>query len=434
VKRSGVATGETVRVARVESASRTANARGERSLSGAGRLALVGGVLLGAASVSCSAELPECPPGTNFDDCRPSTRSSMMQPVASAGGSPAAQGGSGGAGGGPPVASAGTSGSELPPVSEGDDLDPPDPPEEGDPDPPQPTVDNCPDDPAKMLPGVCGCGVPDDNFDNDGALDCIEDCPDNAAKTLPSGPCGCSSLADTAACTTLRGALRNLYTFDGTGVEIVDSLGGMDGVLLDDDGVTTAAELQRLQVNGRLNFDGFGSFVDLPDGLISSLGDATFEVWVEWRGGAFWPRVFDFGNSNAGAGQSYLFLTPSNSVTTTLRVAYSIAGPGAAETLVDGLAALPIATGAGGTLEHLAVVVDDTQGTLRLYSNGSELGAVPLANSLTELSDVNNWLGRSNFAADPPLFGSLVEFRIYAQALSATQLRSSFQAGPGALD
>jgi hypothetical protein len=77
---------------------------------------------------------------------------------------------------------------------EGDDLDPPDPPEDGDPDPPQPMLDGCPNDPAKRLPGVCGCGVPDDDFDNDGALDCIEDCPDSPAKTVPSGPCGCSSL------------------------------------------------------------------------------------------------------------------------------------------------------------------------------------------------------------------------------------------------
>jgi hypothetical protein len=295
-------------------------------------------------------------------------------------------------------------------------------------------VDSCPNDPAKNQPGVCGCGVPDDNFDADGALDCLDDCPDNAAKTLPSGPCGCSDLADTTSCTQLRDALRNLYTFDATGVTISDSVGGMNGTLLDDDGATPAADLARLQVNGRLNLDGSGAFVDLPDGLISSLANATFEVWMAWRGGAAWSRIFDFGNNPGGAGQTYLFLTPSNDQTATLRVAYSVAGPGAAETLVDGPAALPIAAAAGGTLEHVAVVVDDTQGTLRLYSNGSELGAVPLANGLAELDDVNNWLGRSNFSADPALSGSLIEFRIYDQALSAAQLRASFQAGPGTLN
>lgn len=401
-----------------------------------------GALLLGATLGSCGQELPECPPGTSFEDCQASmaTGSAQPAPMAGAGGGSSAQAGTGGsAGGSPPVASAGSSSSEQPPVGEGDDLDPPDPPDPpggADPDPPQPTGDACPDDPSKTLAGVCGCGVPDDDFDGDGAMDCVEDCPDNAAKTAPSGPCGCSNLADTAACTTLRGALRNLYTFDGTGVTITDSLGGMNGTLLDDDGLTPAADLQNLQLNGRVNLDGFGAFVDLPDGLISSLDNATFEVWLVWRGGAFWSRIFDFGNNaGGGQGQTYLFLTPSNSVTTTLRVAYSLAGGGAAETLVDGTAALPIVGGnAGGTLEHVAVVVDGAQGTLRLYSNGSELGAVPLANELAAINDVNNWLGRSNFTVDPPLFGSLVEFRIYDQALSATQLRTSFQAGPGALN
>jgi hypothetical protein len=437
VTQSLVSTDRSVQVAGLGSHTPTANEPKGHSLSGAAPLPFVGAVLLAAVLGSCSQELPQCPPGTDFEDCRPSTATGAVQPMAGSGGTSAsAQGGTGGAGGSPPVASAG-SGSERPPVDEGDDLDPsdtPDPPVDTDPDPPQPTVDNCPDDPAKSAPGVCGCGIPDDNFDGDAALDCVEACPDNAARTTPSGACGCSSLTDTAACTALRNAVRNLYTFDGEGVQILDSLGDADGTLLDDDGATPAADLQRLQVNGRLNLDGFGSFVDLPDGLISSLGSASFEVWVSWRGGAAWPRIFDFGSANAGAGQTYLFLTPSNGNTTTLRAAYSLAGPGAAETLVDGLAALPIAGGAGATLEHVAVVVDDTLGTLRLYLNGAELGAVPLADNLAAINDVNNWLGRSNYAADPPLFGSLVEFRIYDQALTAAQLRTSFQAGPGALN
>jgi len=37
--------------------------------------------------------------------------------------------------------------------------------------------DECPADPAKIEPGVCGCGVPDDDTDGDGVLDCIDNCP-----------------------------------------------------------------------------------------------------------------------------------------------------------------------------------------------------------------------------------------------------------------
>jgi hypothetical protein len=252
---------------------------------------------------------------------------------------------------------------------------------------------------------------------------------------LPSGPCGCSALTDTAACTELRNAIRNLYTFDGTGTTVItDSENGANGTLLDALGTTPLADLQRLQVNGRLNLNGSGPFVELPDGLISSLTSATFEVWTAWRGGAAWARIFDFGNNDGANGVSYLFLTPANSINGNLRVAYSVAGPAEAETLVDGPGPLAVAGAADGTLQHLAVVIDDAVGLMRLYANGLQLGQVDLAGDLAAINDVNNWLGRSNYLADPPLFGSLVEFRIYDQALSAAQITTSFQAGPGALN
>ena len=37
--------------------------------------------------------------------------------------------------------------------------------------------DDCPDDPGKSEPGICGCGVPDDDVDGDGILNCDDNCP-----------------------------------------------------------------------------------------------------------------------------------------------------------------------------------------------------------------------------------------------------------------
>lgn len=51
-------------------------------------------------------------------------------------------------------------------------------------------ADECPDDPTKDRPGVCGCGVPDDDQDADGAPDCIDACRTDPSKTEP-GACGC---------------------------------------------------------------------------------------------------------------------------------------------------------------------------------------------------------------------------------------------------
>lgn len=54
--------------------------------------------------------------------------------------------------------------------------------------------DLCPDDENKKAPGVCGCGLADDDLDNNGTIDCLEAgdlCPDDKDKTLP-GICGCN--------------------------------------------------------------------------------------------------------------------------------------------------------------------------------------------------------------------------------------------------
>ncbi len=50
--------------------------------------------------------------------------------------------------------------------------------------------DGCPNDPDKTEPGICGCGVPDDDSDEDGVADCEDGCPDDPDKTEP-GICGC---------------------------------------------------------------------------------------------------------------------------------------------------------------------------------------------------------------------------------------------------
>jgi len=50
--------------------------------------------------------------------------------------------------------------------------------------------DLCPGDPDKTDPGVCGCGVADDDSDGDGTADCLDLCPSDPDKIDP-GLCGC---------------------------------------------------------------------------------------------------------------------------------------------------------------------------------------------------------------------------------------------------
>jgi hypothetical protein len=53
--------------------------------------------------------------------------------------------------------------------------------------------DQCPDDPDKGAPGVCGCGVSDDDDDEDGVVDCADECAGTPAGT-PVDDLGCPAL------------------------------------------------------------------------------------------------------------------------------------------------------------------------------------------------------------------------------------------------
>jgi len=302
--------------------------------------------------------------------------------------------------------------------------------------PPEPVANvplTCAPGSLKAEPGSCGCEVPDDDFDGDGAADCVDACPDNPAGTVPSGACGCSDYADTNSCGELRAAIRNLYTFDGEGTEVVDSVSGANGTVQHELAPAPTA-LDSVQRSGRLILDGQGSYVDLPDGLISTLGDATFEAWVIWRGGGIWARIFDFGDNEGTPyeGVTYLFLT--SDAGTGLRAAYSVAGP-QQETRANGSVPLPVHIEPDdNTPDQVAVVFDRTNASMRLYSNGVEIGSQGAPLDLGAINDVNNWLGRSNYLVDPPLSATLIEFRVYSRALTPAQLGASYQAGPGALD
>lgn len=246
----------------------------------------------------------------------------------------------------------------------------------------QGAVDDCPDDPEKVEPGECGCGVPE-------------------------------------SCLALETGLAHRYSFDDEGSVATDSIGTAHGTIV---GVSAGA--------GKVVFDGSTvAYVDLPNGIVSSLQDATIEVWLEWGGGNVWQRIFDFGTNSVGEGSqgegtTYLYVTPKDGYTgNVLRSSFATSGVGS-ETTVRTAATL-----VSGSMQHLALVVDDTNDQLRLYLNGEAVGITGFTRSLSSLSDVNNWIGRSNFK-DAPLKATIEEFRIHKVALTADQVAASFDYGP----
>ena len=67
-----------------------------------------------------------------------------------------------------------------------------------------------------------------------------------------------------------------------------------------------------------------------------------------------------------------------------------------------------------------------------IYTNGVLAASRHDLVSLTSVDTNCFFLGRSLFASDAPLNGSIDEFRIYNAALSAAAIAASYQNGPNA--
>jgi len=156
--------------------------------------------------------------------------------------------------------------------------------------------------------------------------------------------------------------------------------------------------------------DGVDDYVALPAALMDGLADFSIAAWVFWDGGRTWTRIFDFGSGTT----QYMFLTPQ-------------AGGGGLRFTINltngwGDQSLSSATLPAGQWVHVAVTLSGTTGTL--YVNGS---AVATNSQMTHApfrmrSGTQNWLGRSQYSADPYFNGKIDDFRIYNGALSAAEV------------
>ncbi|MGW6790993.1 beta-L-arabinofuranosidase domain-containing protein [Streptomyces chartreusis] len=223
-----------------------------------------------------------------------------------------------------------------------------------------------------------------------------------------------------------NGNLRGHYTghfltmlaqaYAGTGEQVfTDRIGTMIGALTE---VRAAlrGDPAVLSVAGRFgtaaeNVRGSYQYVDLPAAVLGGAPAITLSAWVKPTHDANWARVFDFGDNDT----RYLYLAARNA-NGVPRFAVTTGGPGGEEGL-DGTAALPL-----GRWSHLAVTIGGGTGTL--YVNGSAV-ARNTAMTLTPAALgtlANNWLGRSNFAADPVFAGAYDEFNVWSRALSAAEI------------
>ena len=209
----------------------------------------------------------------------------------------------------------------------------------------------------------------------------------------------------------LADALVLRYDFSGSGDVVRDLAGERHARLL---GGTTLSPDRTF-----INLDGVDDYVDIPNGVLSGLHSVTVIVWLSWRGGVCWQRVFDFGVSDRGEDEvgdsvTSLFMTPKacgRETFTAMAEIESTQHPVAADQ--------PLPT---GYAMQVALVFDGDRQTFELYRDNERVGEAPAPFRLEQLTDTNNWLGRSQWAQDGFFFGAIGELRIYSRALSAREI------------
>ena len=155
-----------------------------------------------------------------------------------------------------------------------------------------------------------------------------------------------------------------------------------------------------------LNLDGATNQVTFP---LSVANASTFAAWVKWSGGADWQRIFDFGTNTL----KYFFLTPRAN---TGKMRFAIRN-GGGEQIIDASSGMPT-----NSWCHVAVSLDGAKGIL--YLNGNPVGT---NSALTirpwQLLARSNYVGKSQFAADPMFNGRIGSFRIFGRPLGGAEIR-----------
>ncbi len=230
----------------------------------------------------------------------------------------------------------------------------------------------------------------------------------------------CVLLVLGSAATGLAAELAHRWSLNG---HLKDTVGAQDGVIVDLGARDAIVSESEITLTG--GDKGSSDYIDLPDGVLSSLGDSvTIECWATQLSAQNWSRIFDFGTSTAE--NLYMAWTVGTDLNND-RVEWNYPNLGK---LLDGTNA-PYAL---GVEYHIVCVIEP--GTVTWYTapaDAAELGAAKgsfeTENRISTLNDDNCWLGRSQWG-DNTANASYNEFRLWKGAMTADEREQSHAAGP----
>ncbi len=221
-----------------------------------------------------------------------------------------------------------------------------------------------------------------------------------------------------------QAALIHQYTFNNGTAN--DSVGSANGTLVGGATIT----------NGQLDLNGSNTqYVSLPAATIdiSSYTAVSFSIWFTApTTPAVNSQLFAFGGDYSGTGYGYIIANPTTGGTAYYRTAIS-AGPTGTPGYVYGETSINggLTSTIVGNGQHQLVVTDNNS-TLSIYLDGTlkTSASIPSKNLLSGLSDSLAYIGKSVYSGDPGFAGSINEFDIYNNALSATDVANAYAAGP----
>jgi hypothetical protein len=179
------------------------------------------------------------------------------------------------------------------------------------------------------------------------------------------------------------------------------------------DGVTsgdiTYSTTQVKKGTASIRLNGSNAYVKLP----ASVADRkvmTIATWAYINSQTSWMRVFDFGNNT----NQYMFFTPNNG-----KEARFVMKNNGNEQI---LSADKLSTG----WHHISVAISGDN--VALYIDGEmKASSSTITIRPSDIRPRLNYIGRSQFSADPLFYGYIDDFRIYNYALSSEDVKKLYK-------
>lgn len=155
-----------------------------------------------------------------------------------------------------------------------------------------------------------------------------------------------------------------------------------------------------------LMLNGTDQYVRLPY-QVGNMREMTLCTWMRCRSNTAWQRVFDFGNGT----DQYMFLTPNG-------------GGGMRFVMKNGGEEEILATEPAPQNSWIHVAVTLSNEAVVLYLNGEEVArSTTMTIRPSDIRPVMNYIGRSQYSADPMLKAYVDDFRIYNYPLSSLEIQ-----------